>query len=280
MNNQPFTRATIVGGQSFLGTSLVRALERGGSEVHLKSPGEVDWLDRLEGLVVLADPLGEGSSGTAAVLAEAVARGGYDALILVSTVRVYDGLVGRVDEETSLLVPERPEALGTLSVRCQEHIVRQRGGPRAFVVRMAETYGDGLDGGTFLEAMIERALEGRAGTVETAPDVQRDLIHVEDACRALLAIAARGTHSCYIVASGEAVDDRTLLGLLSERTKTRLEPGLPPTGNEAPSLDVSRLAELGVVPRRLADGLDRVLTWQDNQRAMRSMMGVTRMPWM
>lgn len=288
MTTRSYARATVIGAQGFIGGYIAKDLQRRGLEVI--TPRRLsDWEEVDAGLLVWAagytSDYGRDPRATIAAhagdLAEALQTKCMQGLVYLSSARLYDGLEGTVSEDSPLgLDPAVPRHLFDLSKGLGEWLVRNCDHPNATVLRLSGVYSDRLDGGSFLEDVIARAFEGWSGELDTAPDVLRDYVHVTDVCEAVWAAATRGSEPLYIVGSGECVDNQTLLGILSERTGTQIRPVAPATGSRVPTLDVSRIHGLGVKPRSLTEGLDRVLTFQDNQRAMQSMMGVTQMPWM
>ena len=290
MMTQAYSKTSIVGGEGFIGRHLARWMKRRNLPVDVVGRSALSELSSEPGLVIwaagttsdyAADPI-RTLEAHVSDLARVIERGGYEGFVYLSSARLYDGLEGPADEETPLgLDPAEPRHLYDLSKALGEWFVRHRAGPRGRVARLAGVYADGLDGGSFLESMLQQALEGKGGAVATAPDVARDYIHVEDVCEAVWTIAERGCQDLYLVASGERVTNRELFAFLAERTGTEFECSAAPGGQASlPVLHPSRLSDLGFRPKSWAEGLDRVLTWQANQRAMRSMMGVTQMPWM
>lgn len=284
-----FSKVTVVGGHGFVGQAIARSFEKGGADVRIVSRGDEDWMAEPAGLLVWAAgytaDYAESPAATvqahAGDLARVLEQTSFEAMIYLSSTRLYDGLEGPVDESTPLgLDPAVPRHLYDLSKGLGECLVRHHGGPRAHVLRLSGVYADGLNGGSWLEEVLGLALDGQASVLDVAPDAARDYVHLEDVILAVQAIAERGETALYNVASGETIDNRTLLGLLSQRTKAELTAGREEIGVRAPRVDVSRLRRLGVEPRCLSEGVDRVLTWQDNKRAMQSMLGVTQMPWM
>lgn len=281
--------AIVVGGHGFVGQHIVKAMKK--RKMKVSTPRRIEDI-AVEGANVLVWAAGytadfaQNPAATidahAADYAKLLADKSFDAVLYLSSARLYDGCgLGLVDEASPLgWNPENHRHLFDLSKALGECLTHNYQEGRGHVLRLAGVYGDKLEGGSFLEDMVARAIEGWATDVDTAPDIARDYIHIEDVCAAVLAIIEKGRASSYIVASGETVENRTLLGLLSEHTGNQLTPVLSPAGVRTPTLDISRLRSLGVHPRPLSVGLNRVLTAQDNLRAMQSMMGVEQMPWM
>lgn len=285
-----FSKVTLVGGHGFIGRHLQKRFSRKGLEVSVVGAGDETWMDTSLGLVVWAAGYTKDYAARpdltvaahAGDLAKLVQRAGYEALVYLSSTRLYDGLEGTVNEDTPLaLGSSAPRHLFDLSKALGEHLVRHHGGPRAHVARLSGVYANELDGGSFVEEMMAQALSGNGKEVETPPDAARDYIHMDDVAEAIWAIGERGMHPVYNVASGELVDNRVLLGLLSERAGVPIFPALPPSGQTFPLIDITRMKQtLDVHPMAFSEGLDRVMVHQDNLKAMQSMMGVTKMPWM
>lgn len=281
-----FEQITIVGGRGFVGRALVKTFEKKGAKVVV--PERLPSGEEPLGLLIwaagytsdyAADPAAT-VNAHASDLARTLADSSYDAVIYLSSTRLYDGLEEAREDMPLSLDPGTPRHLYDLSKALGEWLVRHQAQGRSHVLRLSGVYGDALDGGSFLETVIERALEGKGGFVDVPAQGARDYVHLDDVCRAVVAVADGGVEPVYNVASGEVVDNETLLALLSARTDTPFEARPEAPDLIVPDVDISRLKALGLTPRSLSEGLDHVLTWQHNQRAMRSMLGVDRMPWM
>ncbi len=185
---------------------------------------------------------------------------------------------GTIHEDSPLILePSRPEDAAALAEAAGEALVLAAEHPQARVLRFADVYTDNLDAGSGLERLIERSLDRPSEPVPVPVDTGFHPVHGADLADAVWAVAARGRRPRYLI-SEQRVTAAQVLALLAERTGHPLE-GLPPAGGEGPRYAPRHLADLDLDPRPFAAGLDRVLTVQDNQRAMRSMLGVSRMPW-
>ncbi|MBX2812795.1 MAG: NAD-dependent epimerase/dehydratase family protein [Myxococcales bacterium] len=283
----------VVGGNGFIGKSIVKKFRSQGMAVDVVDRGSFERLEDPCDILIwsagytadYAESPAKTIQAHAMDLAKVVENQRYARLIYLSSTRLYDGLPGPVSEETPIALESRKErSLFDLSKAMGEWLVCHRGGPRAHVLRLSGVYSDALDGGSFLETMILRALDGQGGSVDALGTTRRDYIHIEDVCQVVLAVAEVGQYSLYNVAAGDLVTNNELFSFLRDRTGTRLSPSEMVIGDTEPcppAVIVRRIeSDLGLVPRQIEVGLDRVLTWQDNQRAMRSMMSVSHMPWM
>lgn len=283
-----FDTATIVG-NSFVGKALAQRLERADIETNVVgSSNELSSCGEL--LIWCADHPHDYLNDHAETiydhtyrLAELIKKIEYKKVIYISSTRLnaeQNTVSGEGD--STPFGNLAGSQLFCLSKALGEWLVLQQKG-KSHVVRLSTVYSDALDGGSFLESMIQAALYGKKGVFDIAGDTQRDYIHLEDVCEAICAVAEKGERTVYNVASGELVSNAKIFELLKERTGACMQPVELGGACEYTSqrIDISPLnTEILVFPRPLVEGLDRVLTWQDNQRAMRSMMGVTQMPWM
>ena len=225
--------ATLIGGDGFIGRRLQARLrdERWTCQVPAR---DAPWLfSRPLGHVfhcagLTADYAARPFDTVEAhstLLARVLRDADFEAVVYLSSTRLYDGCPGNaggeVDEDTPLaLDPAQPRHLFDLSKALGESLCRQASGGRARIARLSCVYSgaeDDADG--FLGTLLSRVRAADRGAVleiDSSAEAARDYVHVDDAVEALVAIATKGTRPLYNVAAGVDVTNRELFARLAE----------------------------------------------------------------
>ena len=264
-------RATVVGAAGFIGSRLVDHLRSLGWDCRAPARDDVSFVGTRLGTVfycagLTADYARRPHDAVRAhvgLLNEILARSAFDALVYLSSTRLYDGLpeTGRpVDEDTPLaLDPSRPRHFYDLSKALGESLCRLADGGRARIARLSCVHaGAGADDGFLGSVLRKLARRGAGDTVpiDSTPHAARDYVHVDDVVHALVAIATRGTRPIYNVAGGITVGNAQLFARIGQLSGSHLRatgahrPLLPPT------VSIERMRrELGWHPTPLMDRL-------------------------
>ena len=273
----PAPLATLIGGEGFVGRRLHARLREDGWTCQLPTRDAPWLLHRPLGRVFYcagltadyaARPFDAVEAHTS-LLARVLRDADFEALVYLSSTRLYDGCAafagGEVDEDTPLaLDPAQPRHLFDLSKALGESLCRQASAGRARIARLACVYSGGDDDRDgFLGALLGRLrAPGRGAVVEldSSPDAERDYVHVDDVVEALLVIAARGTRPLYNVAGGTNVVNRALFARLGELAGCELRALRDaPVPCPAP-VSIERMrSEFGWRPRALLDELPALL---------------------
>ena len=269
--------ATLIGGEGFIGRRLHARLRRDGWTCQVPAREEPWLLHRPLGHVFhcagltadyAARPF-DTVEAHASLLARVLREAEFEALVYLSSTRLYDSCPGyaggEVDEDTPLaLDPAQPRHLYDLSKALGESLCRQASGGRARIARLACVYsGEGDDGDGFLGSLLARLRAPGRGPlleVDSSPEAGRDYVHVDDVVEGLLAIAVRGTRPLYNVAGGANVFNRELFARLGELAGCELRAlrGDPVPRPVPVSIERMR-SELGWRPRALLDRLPALL---------------------
>lgn len=277
-------RVAVTGASGFLGRAVVSALVSAGHDVvgvtrgrpvgagvevrtaTLERPdqvaaalADVDAACHLAAVVrvrdSLADPLGTWRTnlgGTLAVL-DALPRGAP--LVLASTAAI-------VDDRP----PPHPYGAAKLAADLAARDVARTGAVGAVSLRFANVAGPGDGDPTRLVPAVLAAAAGRSGPFVVNGDgsAVRDLVHVADAARAVvaaLAVATPGTHRAVPVGSGRPVAVREVLDAAGRVT------GRPvPVRHRAPAPEARAVT---VDPARARDELGWVATCSGLERIVR-----------
>ncbi|MEO5880981.1 MAG: NAD(P)-dependent oxidoreductase [Caldimonas sp.] len=268
---------TVVGASGFIGGRLVAHLRRLGRDCHAPARGDLDFVRRSLGTVFYCAGLTADFArrphdtvrAHVGLLDEVLAQADFDALVYLSSTRLYDGRPGfagaGVDEDTPLaLDPAQPRHLFDLSKALGESLCRQDGSGRARIARLACVYSgadDDADGflGTLL-ARVRAADRGAVLEVDSSAEAARDYVHVDDVIEALVAIASSGTRPLYNVASGANVVNRELFARLGELAGCELRALRSDPATSPAPVSIERMRnEFGWRPRALLEHLAALL---------------------
>ncbi len=262
------SKFTVLGATGFIGGHLVRHLEAVGHQVAAPARGESLKRRHLGHAIYcigmtadyLRDPVATVDAHVcrlAAVLAEAE----MDSLVYLSSTRLYDwgGPIG--DEGDDLpLNPATPRHFYDLTKAAAEALCHAHHRPPARVARLASVYADDLGSDNFVHEVIRGALAAREATFDTAPDRERDYIHVDDVCRLLAAIATSGRRRIYNVASGRNVANRDMFAMVERETGCRIRAGQAPAGVTSPRIRISAaVEEFDFSPAQLSETLPGII---------------------
>ena len=211
-------KATVIGGQGFIGKALVAAFQHEGWDCWVPDRG-TQWPqpERDLGHVfycagLTADYLARPAATVEAhvgLLSRVLQSPHYQSLVYLSSTRLYDGLPNGslADENAGFhVMPTHPRHLYDLTKLTGESLCHLMGQGRARIARLACVYDHSPDAEGFLPDLLRKLARTPVGTslsLASSPHVARDYVHVSDVVRALVGIATQGTQPVYNVASGE-----------------------------------------------------------------------------
>ncbi|MEX0697189.1 MAG: NAD(P)-dependent oxidoreductase [Dongiaceae bacterium] len=259
---------TVLGASGYIGSCFVRHLRRGGGNCFAPSRDDDRVFDRPLGHVVYcigltADyqrrPL-DTVAAHVCVLADLLRRARFDSLLYLSSTRLYDSRAGSAadapcrEDDDLLLNPHNPRHIFDLSKATGEALCLGAG-ETVRVARLACVYGGDLERDNFLHGVLRQAIGRKSMRLATSPDMARDYIHMDDVAALLRAIATRGRHRIYNVASGANVRNRELLAAIGRATGCAIA-ATREGGDAAPRIGVERIAaEFDIRPRPVLDAI-------------------------
>jgi nucleoside-diphosphate-sugar epimerase len=267
---------TVLGASGFIGSYLVRRLRAAGEECYAPSRG--DALDaRPLGRVIYcigltADfrsrPL-DTVKAHVCQLREVLEKCDFEALVYLSSTRVYGTRPGVTEENTMIKVdPANPDHLYNVSKVMGESLAINSGRP-CKVARLSNVYGDEFRSDNFLAAIIREAVETGTVTLQTSLESAKDYIRLDQAASLLMKIATESRERIYNVASGVNTTHAAIKESLSRLTGATVSaaPGAPTI--VFPRISVRRIHdEFGHMPSNLLDDLgDLVAACQKQRKA-------------
>jgi len=268
---------TVLGGGGFIGSQLVRDLERGGYDVFSPKRGDCTLDFKNLGHVIYcigltsdfrSRPFATVQAHVSA-LAEVLEKARFDSLLYVSSTRVY-GKISTASETSQLAVESTdPSDLYNISKLMGESLCLNCGRENVRVARLSNVYGADFHSGNFLTSLIRQAIQSDHITLQSTLDSVKDYVSLTDVAAVLPRIAIAGNERIYNVASGCNVSNGQIAKQLSMLTGCKVEvmPGSPLIS--FPVIDTGRIrTEFSFAARSLLDDLPKLVKqFQIEERA-------------
>lgn len=257
---------TVLGASGFVGSEVVRHLERIGAEYDAPAR-DAALTGRDLGHVIycigLTSDFRERPYDTVDAhvckLLEIVRNCTFESLVYTSSTRLYIGEAGIAHEDDDLRVnPLHSENIYNLSKATGEAIALSLG-TKGRVARLSNVYGP-EQRNNFLSMIVEEARTRGAITLRSALSSERDYVSVADVAMLLVKIALHGTQRIYNVVSGENLTNGEVTAAIASVTGCTVTvlPDAPPVS--FPRFDNTRVrTEFGFTPARLLEDLPALL---------------------
>ncbi len=273
-------RATIIGGQGFIGTALAQRLAARGWDCQVPARAEISALAGDLGHVfycagLTADYLRrpyDTIEAHVSVVSRLLHTTSYTSLVYLSSTRLYDSSGGGTgtEEQDLLFNPSNPRHLYDLSKSLGEAACLALGGGRARVARLACVYRDHTDADGFLPALLRDVLRARGSAphgplaVESSPHFERDYVHLDDVLDALVLIATRGTQLIYNVASGRNLSNAALFAEVTRLSGVDIVASRGEKGTTPALVSIDRMREeFGWHPVDVLEKIGEILNGQN-----------------
>jgi nucleoside-diphosphate-sugar epimerase len=265
MSREPLAKpmnVTVMGGRGFVGRHLA---------AHLRELGHTCWVPERDDPQIFTRELGlvfycigltanfrehpfETMDAHVGVLRGVLEQTRFDRLVYLSSTRVYDGCETTNEDQALRVRPNSPDHLYNLSKLMGESLALSCS-KSCQVVRVSNVVGSDMGATNFLGSVLKEAVETGAVHFKTSLQSAKDYIWIDDVVRGLVAIALRGQHTIYNLASGLNLSHSELAAWL-ERQDVRVTVASDAPITFFPVLSVHRIqTELGIAPLRVQDAL-------------------------
>lgn len=263
-------RITVFGAAGYVGSALVESLRRSGADVIAvtrdtiaQTPADLGHAVYAIGLTsdFRSKPV-ETVQAHVVCLADLLSSKDFTSFTYLSSTRLYKS--ERTTDELTSIAASSVDADGiyTLSKLLGEALTFRLAGDRGRVCRLSNVYGGNDRSSNFLTSILADARSRRSVWIIQAPASTKDYIHIDDACRAIAAVAVQGMEPIYNVASGQNTSHRQIADQLG-KAGVSVEFGSGPIVSFEP-INVQRLRDLlDWKPRSLVDDLPGLLSTPD-----------------
>ncbi len=260
-------RFTVFGSGGFLGGALTTYFQEAGHEVATPARDEVPGPGEDLGHVVYAigltgdfrtRPLDTADAHVTA-LVDRLRDARFDSWLYLSSTRVYGVGAGVASEDDDLRLPAGADVYD-LSKLLGEALVLSLPSATARVARVANVFGPGAHGESFLGMLLADVAAGRDLTIGESAASSKDYVAIDDLCRMVGHVAVHGQQRLYNVASGRPTTHGEIAEVITRVTGRPV--GFAPDAptRAFPRIDISRVTgETAVRPARLTDRLPHLI---------------------
>ncbi|MFN8371931.1 MAG: NAD-dependent epimerase/dehydratase family protein [Anaerolineae bacterium] len=244
-------RITVLGASGFIGSHIVRRLERDGIDFDAP-PRDANLSDYTLGDTLYCIGLSadfrtrpfDTVEAHVSKFNELLRVGNFESLTYLSSTRVYSGALDtRVEESSSLIVnPNTPTDIFNLSKLMAESVALQSG-RNVRLVRVSNVYGGDFTSDNFLSSILRDVIHTNKVTLYTTLDSEKDYISIDDVVDGLLRIATSGTQKLYNLASGRNTSNGQLAEKLHQLTGAAFEVAPNASTLRFPPISIARMQQ-------------------------------------
>jgi nucleoside-diphosphate-sugar epimerase len=217
---------TIFGAGGWIGSAMARRASACGHEVRAvmrnKWPSNKESLGHVIYAIGLTADFRDQPLATAqahvAALVRALESFRFDSFLYLSSTRVYLNASATVEGAALSVRPAEPDNLYNITKLAGEAVCLSLPTPTIRVARLSNVVGLGDHSNNFLSAVLAEARQARTVMIRSSPDSEKDYIALDDVTALTEAIALRGRHRIYNIASGRNVSHRLIGDLLRRHT--------------------------------------------------------------
>lgn len=255
-------RITILGSGGFIGSHLLRHLQRGEYEVFAPERDDPRVFTEPLGHVIYAigltadfrtRPL-DTIEAHVCVLRRLLAHGHFTSLTYLSSTRVYSGADSTAENASLCVNPCEPGDLYNLSKLAGEALCLHGGRPGLKVARLSNIVGLRSDPDIFIDQLLEEGF--RCGHIElrTSLASRKDYLHIDDAVELLTTLAISPVEGIFNIASGEGIDNGEIAQHLERHLGFSISVMAEAPTWEFMPVDINRVrTTFSFIPRRFAN---------------------------
>jgi nucleoside-diphosphate-sugar epimerase len=242
---------TVLGGQGFIGSNVVRYLRESKDQVYVPQRGDQSILNEALGHVIycigLTADFRQRTHDTVRAhvcyLSEILEKAHFDSLLYLSSTRVYANMSSASEDQKLIVNPQDSDDLYNLSKLLGESLCFSSGRPNVRVVRLSNVCGVDFSNPMFIFSIIRDAVDKKKVVLSVSLDSEKDYVSIDDVVKLVREIATRGRHRLYNIASGVNTTNRDLLRSIQSITGCALEVSENAEKKVYPKISISRIRE-------------------------------------
>ena len=257
---------SIIGGNGFIGRSLVNYLERLGNEVHIYSRHNRPKIgDNLGRVIYCAGTTSDFRSrlydtvdAHVTTLLQYTKQYGYESFTYLSSTRVYLNNIDTSESEKIKVNSNIDEEIFGLSKLLGESICIN-GGEKFKVVRVSNVVGNDHESNNFIYSVFKEIISHKKLLLMTKLESSKDYIAIDDVIQMVVKIANSKNFGIYNLASGMNLDNLSILNVARKFINFEVEVDHKSRCLIFPRIDITRIRrEFSFSPKDIEVEIEKV----------------------
>ncbi|PMH74644.1 NAD-dependent epimerase/dehydratase family protein [Vibrio cyclitrophicus] len=259
---------TIIGGQGFIGSTLVSYLKDKGANVYVPKKNDNSIYQNKLGTVIYCAGNGDCINtphkvleANVLLLSKILQDSDFDKLIYLSSTRVYMGSDAAHESSSLTVFNNDDRRLFNITKLVAEELCL-KSNRKTIIIRPSNVYGVALNSPLFLPSITRDAIKHGKITMYISPDYSKDYVSVDDVVRTIHDLANKKhlSKKIYNVASGENTSAYKIAQTLVEATGCQVEWVNTVTDEMFPTTDISSLkSDIDYNPRNVINDISEMV---------------------
>jgi nucleoside-diphosphate-sugar epimerase len=220
---------TVIGGQGFIGSTIVELLKLKGHSVWVPQKGDGSIYEQDLGIVIYAAGHGDCNKNPLKVydanlnyMVSIIDKAHFEKFIYISSTRVYMNQIESSESCDVKICAEDSRALFNLTKLTAENILLNKV-QNSLVLRPSNVYGLALDSPLFLPSIVRDAVKNGAINMFVPPEYSKDYISVDSVANCIYELSkSQITHKIVNLASGTNVTAQEIADSIQRETNCKI----------------------------------------------------------
>ena len=258
---------TILGSKGFIGSHLVKSLEK--KEISCFAPDlrKQDILQENLGHIIYSLGVSDfiqrpydAVDAHVCIVRKILEKGHFDSFLYLSSGRIYYNGTSTEEEDNIIINPLQQNDLYNISKAMGESICISSKKENIRIVRPSNVTGNNFSSNLFIPSILRDAVDNRKIFLRSTLDSEKDYVHIDDVVHLLPEIAVKGKQQVYNIAFGKNITNQEIVNEISRLTDCEVEVQSQASKFSFPTISIKRIKnEFGFLPTPIIPRLEEMV---------------------